>query len=453
MKNTTPLVLSAASALLLASASILHAANPTDSAQATKRTAVAQEKQAQTPVVTRVGFDALAEQITLYTELRIEGTIGQNCTPDSVRKSLVAAATDPHIDHVVLMVDVDPTPIQGAMLDKEVVDAYPGELNVHSIVKTGLNFAVFPIFSSDNIYMTEGAVIGGMSMHYFLPPGSTEVTAKLVGITASQLATAAQSHGHNPDIARAMVDSKKELFYWREEGEVRVSNDRPLDPQSVQSLERIESALFGDTLTLDQQTAIRIRLAQPIDDYDAWSIGEKLEIEQWELGNRYAHCAHPIGAILAELTPQIDEVEQIDREFDEPNRNDPDYRELREAKQAISQAITGMKQIEQALITILDNHPERHAYFPGRNGQTILADPAQWKADVDRCSTELSRIRSGIAQIRAAMIKFYADPDRIKFLQDDLDQIQIHLDGIKQHGNAKYWEEVYVPEPPPDIYG
>lgn len=453
MKNAAPLVLSTASALLLAVGGVLQAAPPTAPLTARGAAHASATKQADAAVVTSAGFDKLAEKFTFYAEIPIEGTVGMDCTPASVKKALEAAAKDPHIEHVVFMVDVDPDPIQGALLDKNVVDAFPGKLTIHSVVRTGLNFAVFPIFSSDSIYMTEEAVIGGMSIHHYMQPGSAEVMAKWVGITSSQLATAAQSHGHNPDIARAMVDSKQDLYYWRADGEVVVSNDRPVNPESVQSLEKIQSVMFGDTLTLNQETAIRIQLAQPIDDYDAWSIGEKLEIDNWERANRYAQCAHQIGGILAEISPEVEKIAQADKEFPEPDRNDPDYREMREIKQAVSQALTGMRQIEEGLNTIMDRHPERHAYFVGDDGKTILADPAKWQEDMDICSRELSRIRSGVSQIRAAMIKFYYDPDNIKFLADDLDKIKVHLDGIQEHGNAKYWNDYYVPELPPDIYG
>lgn len=460
MKNQTPLILSAASALLLLATPTLRGAGTATeaaSASAQNNTVVLAKQSSGAGAVTSTGFEDRIAVTTLYMEIPIEGVIGVDLTPESVHRAMEAADDDKHINHVVFMIDVDPNLSRGALLDKDIVGGF-NDLEIHALVRTGLNFGVFPIFFSDNIFMTEDAVVGNMPIHLMMPPGDDQVMAKLVGIYTSQLASGAETHGHNPDIVRAMIDENRDLYYWREDGEVVVSGDQPSNPDSVQSFEKIQSLTYGGNLTLDQETAIRIKLAEHIDDYDAYALGELLEIESWEAANHFGMIANEIGLVLAEITPIAERVEEIDKQVPDirvtrDNRNNPEVREIADFKRSLDQAASGLALISDGLHELLEIHPERHAYFMAENGQTILADPEQWQEDVEEASQLLGRMRSGMTQLRAALIKAYQDPDLVDPIGAEIERIQEHVEGIKEHGNAAYWEDHYVPELPPDIVG
>lgn len=406
--------------------------------------------------VTSAGFEDLAYASTFYVEVPMIGMFGQEVTAEGIQNALRMAAENPHIHHVVLMIDSNAR--EGSLLDDKVVGVHQDRLEVHTVIHDATVLATFPVFFCDSIFITEGGHIGGLPLHRYVPQGSEEVIAKMVGIYANQLASAAEQHGHNPDIVRAMIDQNKSIHYWRERGVIHVSNTAPDSTFSVDDYEHITSHISGETITLDYDQAVKLELAYPIEEFDAVWVGDQIGVDRWEPANRYGLIANQIGRITGNLTPLQEQLAQINRSLPDiqitrENRNDPNLRDLQDAKRAFSSGVDAIDKINEALGELYLIHPERHPYFPGEEGETILQDPDQWRADVEVSQQYIAQAKAGMSTLRNAFDRLNADPAQLDDLVDALDTVEQHLDGIQEHGNVHYWENVYEEPLPEDEYG
>ncbi|MFI4860009.1 MAG: hypothetical protein ACIAXF_04925 [Phycisphaerales bacterium JB063] len=457
MKTALPLAAAAIAASALLIPPTLKAAPgvaPTEASA--KATSPSKYAEALGGKVTNAGFEDLVYNTTFFVEIPMVGRIGPEVSPDAVKSALRMAAENPHIHHVVYMIDSDAR--EGRLLDKEVVGIYQDELEVHGILDQATFLAAFPVFFCDSLFIVEGGHVGGLPLHRYVPQGSDEVTAKMVGIFTNQLASAAEQHGHNPDIVRAMIDQTKSLHYWREHGVTYVSNTPPDSPATVDDYEHITSHISGETITLDYDQAIQLELCLPIEEFDSIWVGDQIGVGNWQPANRYGLISNQIGRINEELTPLRDQLDAIDRQLPDiqttrENRNDPNLRRLQEAKRNFERGVAAVESITEALNELYLIHPERHPYFPGKNGETILEDPDQWQQDANAAQQLVSRAESGLSTLRNIFDLLEADPAQLDDLVETLDGVKEHLNGIRQNGNVYYWEKIYEEPLPPDEYG
>jgi len=404
--------------------------------------------------VTSEGFEARAQAATLFMDVPLEGTFGEDVSHDGVYNAMRAAVADPYIEHVVFTIDSS----QGNLLGEETFNEFIEDIVVHAIVKDATGPAIFPAFYSQNIFMVDDGQIGGLPLHRFVPQGSEEVIAKMVGIFSSQLASAASFNGHNPDIVRAMIDTTKELHYWEEDGQVVVSNAAPRSMGDVENYFRVGSDFASDTIVLNAQQAIKLELARPIIGYDALWVGDELGDEDWTRANRFGVVVEEFGLLFTQLREAQEgleafEAQQQDVRNNSDNRNDPMVRQQQEFKRNLERAASGAEQIADAFEQLFDHHPERQTYFLGEDGRTILADPDQWREDVQFAKNMIRQARTGYNIMRSSFTALQADPDRLSEIGEKIDIISEHIDGISEHGNADYWENHYVKPYPPDEYG
>ncbi len=424
--------------LLTAAACLLFAAGPAD---------------AQTNPVTDAGFDALAADTTFYAEIPMRGVLGVDTPGDGVYEALKSAADNQHVTHAVFMIDAE----EGWLLGKDEVGAFGGKLEITAVVRNALAPAIFPVFFADHIYMTDASLIGNLPLHLYLAEGSEEVDAKQIGITSSKLASAAQTRGHPEAVAYAMIDRKKKLYFWRDDdGEPVLSNERPSNAQSLDDYRQIKSVLPSSTLTLDRKTSIEIGLAKPIDAFDPFIVGEYLGKDNWMPANQFGRVAIEISSVIAELEPLREEIRAIDQSFEEiradRRNNSTEDEGYIQWKKNLDKAVDQIDAINDALAEVMDHHPERHAYFTGRGGRTILADPEAWQADADQA---VKAMRQALGMLSRLNDNFDDLSDR-EFLYDLNQRIQVineRLNGIRKHGNATYWRDHAEPDLPDDIYG
>ncbi|MEM9417701.1 MAG: hypothetical protein AAGA25_01435 [Planctomycetota bacterium] len=456
MKTTLPIAAAAIAAAALLVPPALNAAPPAADGAVAKAQPQSKPAQALNGRVTDDGFEALAYATTFYVEIPMVGQIGPEVSPDAVKNALRMAAEDPHIHHVVYMIDSDAR--EGRLLDKEVVGIHQDQLEVHGILDQATFLAAFPVFFCDSLFIVEGGRVGGLPLHRYVPQGSEEVTAKMVGIFTNQLASAAEQHGHNPDIVRAMIDQTKSLHYWREQGVTYVSNTEPDSPATVDDYEHITAHISGETITLDHDQAIQLELCLPIEEFDSIWVGDQIGVENWQPANRYGLISNQIGRINEELAPLRDELDAIDRQLPNiqvtrENRNDPNIRRLQEFKRNFERGVATVESITEALNELYRIHPERHPYFPGKHGETILADPDQWQQDANAAQQLVSRAESGLSTLRNVFDLLETDPAQLDGLVEALESVKEHLNGIRMHGNVHYWENVYEEPLPEDEYG
>jgi hypothetical protein len=402
---------------------------------------------AQSPPVTSEGFDARLAEATLYAPIPMTGVVGQDCPPEAVHAALEAAAKHPDIKHAVFMIDSE----SGWPLENEHIGGFKGDLTITAVIRDAIAPAIFPVFFADHVYMIDSALVGGLPLHEFMLPGSTEVTAKQVGIFSSMLASAAQSRKHSAAVAYAMIDKNKKLYTWKADGVVKLSNDKPADSGRLEGFRQVRSALPGSVLTLDHETAVEIGFAKTIDSFDDFIVGEYLNETNWTPANRFGRVANEIGSVIAEIEPLRDELHEMDKQSQEATRDDSaGYRQF---KKALDQTIAQLDLIRGALDDVYKHHPERHVYFAGPEGKTLVANPEQWSADCSETRKNLGRATGLLRQLTADLREIGGDPELLYDLNRRMEKINEHVSGIGRYGNATYWAEHAKPDVPDDIYG
>lgn len=397
--------------------------------------------------VTKAGFDAKLAEATLYVPIPLRGVVGVDCPAEAVNQALKAAADNPNIKHAVFMINAE----SGWPLENDHIGGFASELTITAVVRDALAPAIFPVFFADHVFMVDSALVGGLPLHEFMLPGSKEVTAKQVGIFSSMLASAAQSRGHSDAVAYAMIDKNKKLFYWQEDGEAKLSNDKPNDTKDLKGFRQVKSALPGSTLTLDHKTAVEIGFAKTIDSYDHFIVGEYLDQTNWTPANQFGRVANGIGSVIAEIEPLRDDIHEIDKQSQEASgSNSAGYRQY---KKALDETVAKLDMIKNALEDVYVNHPERHLYFAGPDGTTLVADPEKWSEDVSTTRKDLGRATGLLRQLTKDLRDIGGDPEILYDLNRRMQQINDHLSGIGKHGNAAYWAEHAKPDVPGDIYG
>lgn len=409
---------------------------------------------ARAQVVTDEGFAERIKGATIYAEIPMVGVLGEDAPAEGVKRAIEAAAKNEHITHAVFMVDS----YGGTILDREIVGEYEGKkLEVTAVVRAALTSAAFPVFFADKIFMVDEAIIGGLPLHLYVPQGSEEVTAKQVGIFSAMAASAADTHGHNPDIVRSMINEKEALYFWREDGKPKLSNTKPGNTQSLKDFRRVMPALPGSTMTLDQEMAEEFGFASPIDDFDAFIVGEYLGHKNWHPANNFGRVANEIGNIVAELQPLRESIAEYEKELPEIREADniPEriIKEFREYKRSLESAVEALDMINDSLEKIYEVHPERHVYFLADDSRTIVEDPRQWAEDAREARNWFGRANSGLNQLESGFKRIGGDSAAFYDLIKRMQIVNEHLMGIERHGNAAYWAEHAKPDLPDDIYG
>lgn len=405
------------------------------------------------PNVTTKGFAELIDQSTLYLPVPLHGVMGSDCPPEAVHEALKFAAEHPHIEHAVFMIDSD----AGWPLENEHIGVFSADLEISAVVRVAIEAAIFPTFFADHIFMTDTALVGGFPLHSITLPGSEEVTAKQVGIFSSMLASAAQSRGHDPAIAYAMIDKKKRLYAWEEDGQITLSNTKQEDSKNLSNYREIRELVYDDTLILDQQDAIEIGFAKAIDSFDHEVVGGYLGHDHWTPANRFARVACQIGEVVSELEPLRDQIRELDNQLrdvrNDQRRDNSEVKGYRQFKRNLDKAVRTIDMINASLEKVYETHPERHLYFAGPNGETIVEDADKWSQDLNACKLELGRASSMVKGFTKDFRTLGGDAEFLYEINQTMDEIMQHLRGIEKHGNATYWEMYAKPDLPDDIYG
>ena len=453
--------------LLAAACALAMITSPTDLSTArgsAQEATPAKQSRAKPSPVTHDGFDRHLYDASLYVEIPLVGSMGIDTSEESVIQTIRMAAADPNIQHIVYTINSNNP--AGFFFDGRVVGINTDELEFHGVVQNALFSATFPVFYCDSLYVVEGARIGGMPLKQYFPDGSQEVLAKWIGITTNKLASAAEARGHNPDIVRSMIDETKSLHYWRQDGQTFVSNTAPISTALVQDYEHITPLFEGATISLDHDQAIQFGLAKHIQEFDAAWVGDEIGARNWAPANRFGLIVKDLTQITDGLSPLGGAMERANNDLPEisEDNNNREAQLFQDVKRNLDRAVEAIEQIDQTINDLYAVHPERHVYFAGDNGQTIVADPSAWASDARRAQQLTTRLRADLTALRNTIAaldvarlgplpNFSLNPDFVDPYAKIVDRISEHIEGIRRHGNAYYWDSVYQEPYPEDEWG
>lgn len=409
------------------------------------------------PNVVSDGFEDLSYDKTFYLQVPMideppamtsfvapgpaQGGIGMNITAESIINNVRYAGENPDIQHVVFMMRTGGGKVFHAEAMREIIEEYHGTTEFHIIIDDAISAGTWTVFSCDTIFMIDSGSVGGAVIFRTFADGTVEASAEIPA-AAAQMARLAERQGHAGVIPPAMIHLPAELHYWEEDGEPVLSDTAPQSPSSVQNYREIDS----DTtiLTLTSEEAIKIGLAQHIEDFNADLVGDYIGAPQWTRANHYGQVTHEIADIYNVTRLDQDQFQlNLDSipyfRDNRENRDNPNFRPYLEQRDIFEKLVSGYKKINEALNNLPYVHPERHIYFMDDEGRTILADPEQWKADVLASRNYVRSFTSALRDVRAAFRQLEYDTDNMDQLEEALQKITDRVEGIARDGNAAYW--------------
>ncbi|MEM1355449.1 MAG: hypothetical protein AAGC44_09830 [Planctomycetota bacterium] len=406
-------------------------------------------KQAPDPAlspVTDEGYDDLSAGKTFYLDVPMIdvdglGGIGDAITAESIINSVRFAGLHPEINHIVFRMDTGGGKVFHADAMARVIEQYHDKMEYHIVIEDAISAGIWTVFSCDNIFMTERGSIGGAVMYITHPDGSVQESPH-IPIVAAQLQQLAERNGHPGALVPAMMHMPAELHYWKENGRSVLSNTPPRNPRSADGYDAMDRR--DEVLTLTSQQAIAIGLAKPIDRLDAGLVGEKIGVPDWTRANHYGQVIDEIAQIYNITMPLYDEkfIEKINTPFVRPTRelrNNPDFIAFQEERRSLEKMVVALEQITDALNRLPDCHPERHIWFEGPGGKTVVADPEQWRADAAEAMALCAQLDKGMRDFRTALRMGNKDLSNADDINAYLERIKAKVQGIARLGNAGYW--------------
>ncbi len=149
----------------------------------------------------------------MYVVVPIEGGIGSEVTSDGLRKAL-AQAKGRKAGHIVFVVDSPGGYVYEAVNFLEALKEFDEDFVYHCVIDAGaISAASVFAAGSDHIYVRPDARLGGaVAYNSDNSSGAAEVDAKFNSIWSVNIASRADSKGHQGDVFRAMVVLEAELW-------------------------------------------------------------------------------------------------------------------------------------------------------------------------------------------------------------------------------------------------
>lgn len=404
--------------------------------------------------VTSEGFDELAYGKTFYLQVPMidqpplidpseSGGIGMNITAESIINNVRYAGEHPDIQHVVFMMRTGGGKMFHAEAMKDIIEEYHRTTEFHIIIDDAISAGTWTVFSCDSIFMIDGGSVGGAVIYVTFPDGSVQESPDIPAV-AAYMSKLAERNGHDGVLLPAMMHLPAELHYWEEDGEPVLSGSAPESGSSVQNHQVIDSE--HDVLTLTSHQAFMIGMAEHIEAFESRLVGDHIGVPGWTQANNFGRVTHEIGDFYNGTRPLQDQAEQIKSQIPyvrntPENRENPQTAEFLEQHQIYSRLVEAYTKINDALNNLPSVHPERHIYFEGADGQTILADPEQWKQDVVAARAYCRDLTSGLNDLKRAYRMMERDEDNLNATEDAVNMIIARIDGIARLGNAAYWAE------------
>jgi hypothetical protein len=218
-----------------------------------------------------------------YLVIPIHGAVGLPGEGDFPADAVLARGVDDclrwasrkDIRYIVFHVNSEGGSIEEMIEIQAVLEAHANNFHYISLIEQCISAAmVFP-FSSKDIYMLDTGHQGAaLSFTRNAQTGSVQVDAKYNAAFASRLAALAESNGHSPEIARAMVVTEAQLWL-APDGTVTGSA-----PSSGSDQHRLLDSKTS-VLALTATESVDVRLAHSV-VADEVEVGRLLQIPRWE---------------------------------------------------------------------------------------------------------------------------------------------------------------------------
>lgn len=164
-------------------------------------------------------WEDILEQGTPYVEISIKGNIWPPLS--YYVEHILNEAYDAGVEHIVLRINSsDGIVFEGEEL-ADVIDDWGDDFTFHAFVERAIGPSLWAVFSCDNIFIEDGASIGGADTFRqdFSELQNEQVEAKMISIISGYLSGIAESNDHNSKIAHAMVRADDELWYGDADGD------------------------------------------------------------------------------------------------------------------------------------------------------------------------------------------------------------------------------------------
>jgi hypothetical protein len=372
-----------------------------------------------------------------------QGGIGMNITAESIINSVRYAGENPDIQHVVFMMRTGGGKMFHAEAMMHVIDDYHDTTEFHIIIDDAISAGTWTVFSCDTVFMVDSGSVGGAVIYVNLPNGTVQESPEIPAV-AARMAKLAERNGHPGVLLPAMMHLPAELHYWEEDGEIVLSDHAPASSTSVQNHEVIDSDT--SVLTLTSEQAFKIGFAERIEDFNSDLVGEHIGVPGWTRANHYGQVIHEIADIYNvtrfdqdQFQANLDAIPYF--RDNRENRDNPNFRPFLERRDIFEKLVSGYEKINEALNNLPYVHPERHIYFADDEGRTILADPEQWKADVQASRNYIRSFNSALRDVRSAFRQLEYDTDNMDQLEEALELVSDRIEGIARDGNVAYWYE------------
>ncbi len=184
-----------------------------------------------------------------YVVIPVEGTIGEQVTAHGLRTALLQTRGR-GVRHVVFTVNSPGGYVFEAVQILETLKEFDAELTFHCVIEEGaISAASVFAAGADMIYVRPGSRLGGAVAYTSNnSTGATEVDAKFNSIWSAEVASRAESKGHNGDAFRAMIVVASELWQSDADGSL-----------SARARDGHDTQIDGPTTVLTMSAAQMIR--------------------------------------------------------------------------------------------------------------------------------------------------------------------------------------------------
>jgi len=325
-----------------------------------------------------------------YYVIPLHGEVGKALAADVLAKSL-ADAQKRKATVVVLEVDSPGGTLSEADKLIDTIRRYDDRLRIVVFVrKKAISAAAIMSLAVRNIYMNPSGIMGAATAYRVGPAGfPAEIEEKMQSIWRATARSSAETGGHNPLLAEAMIDSKLELHVVEQSGKKVIKEGHG----SKMVIKK------GRLLTMTATEAMACGLsAGTAEDYD--QLGKLLGHEKW------TECTG-LGRALAEhWTKTIEKVEV-------------DFKKLK-------------VQFEDNMRLARENDPTRYTYqIWSHNKKFTPVSKRKWQSRSAACSQFLHKAEQSLQKCTKLAKDFpqldLADPDGLLRVQKEIALIRTRI--------------------------
>ena len=127
------------------------------------------------------------------------------------------------VKHIVFVIDSPGGLVDEAESLAKLLQERDGDFETYAVVRRGISASIWPMFSCDHIYVTQGAMVGGALTFKVGATGAAQVDDKMNSVYAAHVASIAERKGHPAALARGMMLPDSQVFATGEGDAARIT--------------------------------------------------------------------------------------------------------------------------------------------------------------------------------------------------------------------------------------